>query len=338
MAWLPYVLLLGVFLNCLSCSKREKAPAPSASATRAYETLELRYQGMGTLIYPELAEDLGYLAPIKLRHLGDTFSGPQDVQSVATDQTDFGMAFNGAIVKLVASKAPIRSVVGVSNVDAEQWNGIWVLEGSDIRGPRDFIGKKVAMNTVGAHSEFVLREYLTRGGLKREEIDQVTMVVIPPISAEQTLRQGQVDAAHFLSITQDIASEKGGLRRIVTDYDLFGSFNAGSYVLAERFIREKPNTARKFVEGVARAVEWARTTPRAEVMARLERSLRERKRSPQAITMLKYWRPPAKHTRGGLLTERDFSIWIDWLVKDGKLGPSSIKPSDVFTNQFNPFQ
>jgi hypothetical protein len=30
--------------------------------------------------------------------------------------------------------------------------------------------------------------------------------------------------------------------------------------------------------------------------------------------------------------------WIDWLVKDGKLKPGQLKPTDVYTNAFNPFQ
>ena len=50
---------------------------------------------------------------------------------------------------------------------------------------RTLIGKKVGMNTMGAHAEIVLREYLKQNGLTDEEIEQVTMVVIPPVNAEQ---------------------------------------------------------------------------------------------------------------------------------------------------------
>jgi len=53
----------------------------------------------------ELAADLGYLQDLKLDWVGNTISGPQDIQSAATRQTDFGGAFNGAVVKLVAAGA-----------------------------------------------------------------------------------------------------------------------------------------------------------------------------------------------------------------------------------------
>ena len=62
--------------------------------------------------YPELAADLGYFDDVTLQWVGDTTSGPQDIQSAATGQTEFGGAFNGAIVKLAAGGAPITAVVG----------------------------------------------------------------------------------------------------------------------------------------------------------------------------------------------------------------------------------
>ena len=60
-------------------------------------------------IYAE--SDLGYLGDVKLKWIGNTISGPQDIQAATTGDTDFGGAFNGAIVKLKVSKAPITAVV-----------------------------------------------------------------------------------------------------------------------------------------------------------------------------------------------------------------------------------
>jgi len=86
------------------------------SAERSKDALEtdtLRYQGApNQVVFPELAEDLGYLAPLRLHYVGATISGPQDIQTVATGDSDFGLAFNGAVLKLVGSRAPVRAVVG----------------------------------------------------------------------------------------------------------------------------------------------------------------------------------------------------------------------------------
>ena len=69
------------------------------------------------------------------------------------------------------------------------------MDDSPIKNAKDLIGKKVGMNTMGAHAEFVLKEYLKQNGLTDEEIKQVTLVVMPPVNTEQALRQEQIDVA-----------------------------------------------------------------------------------------------------------------------------------------------
>jgi hypothetical protein len=39
-----------------------------------------------------------------------------------------------------------------------------------------------------------------------------------------------------------------------------------------------------------------------------------------------------------VIYEKEFQVWIDWLVKDGQLAPGQVRAQDLFTNQFNPFQ
>jgi hypothetical protein len=34
--------------------------------------------------------------------------------------------------------------------------------------------------------------------------------------------------------------------------------------------------------------------------------------------------------------DNDISIWLDWLGSRGDVDPTDIKPSDVYTNEFNP--
>ena len=84
---------------------------------------------------PELAEDLGYLGDVKLNWVGNTISGPQDIQSAATGQTDFGGAFAGAVVKLIEAGAPVKAVINYYGEDEKTFNGFYVKEDSPIRTP-----------------------------------------------------------------------------------------------------------------------------------------------------------------------------------------------------------
>lgn len=334
---LRWALCLIFVLAAASACQRDEGSAHAAGGSAEFERLSLRYQGFaGQVTYPEIAEDLGYLAPIRLDYVGNTISGPQDIQTVVTRDIDFGGAFNGAVIKLMAAKAPITAVMGYYGVDENTWSGYYVREDSPIRTARDFVGKKVAMNTIGAHQEFVLREYLTRGGLTQEEIAQVTIVVVPPVSAEQTLRQGQVDVAVLASILRDKALERGKIRSVFTDHELFGVFTAGSYVLTNDFLRDNPKTSRRFVEATARAIEWARSTPREEVIARMQKIISGRGRN-EDTSATKYWRSTGVAGKGGLIQEREIQIWIDWLVKAGELKPNQLIPSALYTNELNPF-
>jgi ABC-type nitrate/sulfonate/bicarbonate transport system substrate-binding protein len=326
--------LLAVW-GAAACSRSE---APKALGDGAgFETLELRYQGNnGTVTPVELAEDLGYLAPLHLNFVGSTVSGPASVQAVVTGDTDFGGAFNGAVIKLIAAKAPIMAVVGYYGVDDKRRSGFYVLNDSPIASARDLVGKKIAMNTLGAHSEFMVKEFLFRAGLTGEDARQVTLVVLPPVNGEQALRQKQVDVAVLGDIYRDRAIEHGGVRSVVSDYEMFGEFTAGSYVMKTSFIRDNPNTSRKFVEAVGRAVEWARQTPRDQVIARFLTIVGKRGRN-EDVASLKYWRSYGVAGRGGVISDKDFQVWLDWMVKGGELAPGQLTLRQVYTNDLNPF-
>lgn len=330
-------LLLAGLLALAGCGKAPESAAPAAAGEGGPEVASLRYQGtVGVVTFPELAEALGYLEPLKLEWIGNTISGPQDIQTAVTGDVAFGTAFNGAIVKLVAAGAPIQAVVGSYGIDEQTWGGFYVLEDSPIRGARDLIGKKVSVNTLGAHSEFVLREYLLRNGLTPQEARSVEMIVVPPVNSEQTLRQGQIEVATLGGILRDKALERGGLRLLFSDHQLYGNFTAGSYVFRRDFIERHPQAVQRFVEGVARAIEWARTTPRDEVRARYTGIIQARKRTEDA-SLVQYWLSTGIAEPGGQIAPREFDIWIDWLQRAGELPPGGFKADDLYSNRFNPY-
>ena len=102
------------------------------------------------------------------------------------------------------------------------------------------------------------------------------------------------------------------------------------------FIQKNPNTTRKFVEAFAKALEWLKTTPREEVIARFEKISKARNTTDD-ISALKYWKSTGVASKGGLVAEKDFTVWVDWLVREGELKAGQWKATDFYTNAFNPF-
>ncbi|MGW1887033.1 ABC transporter substrate-binding protein [Streptomyces sp. NPDC001970] len=327
-----FLTLLGISAAAVSCGRATAGDAAGSARTKT-----LRYQGAaGQVTLPELAEDLGFLGDVTLQWIGNTISGPQDIQSAATGQTDFGGAFNGAVVKLAASKAPIKAVVSYYGSDRHAYSGYYVLDDSPIRSARDLIGKKVGMNTLGAHAEAMLTIYLQRNGLSPADIDKVEPLVVPPVNTEQSLRRRQIDVAVLGGILRDRALATGGIRPLFTDHQLLGAFSAGTYVMTDRFIKRNPDTARTFVTAVARAIEWSRTTPREEVVARMTEIVNKRGRNEDTAS-LKYWRSYGVAETAGRITDEQFQLWIDWLGERGDIAKGRITASDLYTNEFNAY-
>ncbi|MDV6285627.1 ABC transporter substrate-binding protein [Rhodococcus jostii] len=309
----------------------------SETTTTADGKTVLRYEGTtGQVSFPELAADLGYYQKVELNWIGDTTSGPQSIQNAATGQTDFGGAFNGAVLKLAAADSPITSVIGYYGSDKETFNGYYVLDGSPITSARDLIGKKVGMNTLGAHHEFLVREWLAREGLTPDEIKQVELTVVPPVNTEQALRQGQIDVGTLGSVFRDKAVERGGIRPLFTDESIFGSFTYGSLLFRNDFIAKNRDAVADFVQGTARAIRWTQTTPRDDVIAKYKDIITKRGRN-ETTDLVDYWKSPGVAGPGGVITDKEIETWIDWLVRNGELEDGKLTPADVYTNEYNPY-
>jgi ABC-type nitrate/sulfonate/bicarbonate transport system substrate-binding protein len=306
---------------------------PAAAADSA-EVTTLRYQGNANAVsLPELAQDLGYLGNVKLQWVGNTTSGPQDIQSAATDQTDFGGAFSGAVVKLIEAGAPVKAVVNYYGSDAKSLIGFYAQKTSTIRSARDLVGKKIGVNTLGANDEAIIDTYLTKAGLSADEIKQVQLVVVPPNNTEEAVRKGQIDVGALSGILRDHAIAAGDLRSVFSDFDTFGSYNGGQYVLRNEFIAKNPTTAKAFVTGVARAIEWERTTPKDQVIAEFTKIIKGRGRN-ESTANLKYWKSVGIAAKGGVITDKDFTEWSGWLSSAG-IVKGKLDAAKYYTNSLN---
>jgi ABC-type nitrate/sulfonate/bicarbonate transport system substrate-binding protein len=322
-------VVLGLTLT--ACSSADAATTTEDGAT------VFRYQGgTGTVSYPELAADLGYFEQVELEWIGDVTGGPASIQAAVTGETEFGGAFNGAIAKLQSTGAGVTSVISYYGADDETFGGFYTVEGSPISGARDLVGKKVGVNTLGAQSETLLREWLSREGLTADEAAQVELVVVPPVNAEQTLREGQIDVASLGGVIKEKALDRGGLELLVGENELYGAFAYGTYILRDDFIAENEPAVADFVQGTARAIRWAQTTPVDDVRARYEEIITERDRG-ETTDLVRYWKSSSLPTPGGVIQDDEISVWVDWLLEDGQVEEGELVVEDLYTNEFNPY-
>ena len=303
------------------------------------ETTTIRYQSYAGAVDPlQLADALGYLDGLKLEKVGDTTGGPMSLQALASNQTDIGAsAFYGAITQLVATGVPIKAVVPVYGSNDELNQKFVVPADSPVKSARDLIGKKIAVNTLGANSEAVLDTWFDQEGLTKDEQDQITLVVLPPLNTPDALDKGQVDAALMSYVGYKSATETMDLRTLVTDIDVVGPYTGGGFTMREDFMHENPQTTRTLVEGVAKAVNFIETHDKQKVFDALFPYLKENGYED-------YIEPIEANFPGTLgvpaepvIADQDIELWLDWLESRGDVDTGAIEPSDVYTNEYNPY-
>ncbi|HEY9207212.1 MAG TPA: ABC transporter substrate-binding protein [Candidatus Methanoperedens sp.] len=299
------------------------------------ENVTIRYLSSSAVVEPyEFADELGYLEGINLSRLGSNTGGPEDIMSVATGSTDVGHSAWVSIINAKARGAEIRAVAGPMGNSPESWyegtpylSKLIVLENSSIRSAKDLKGKKIAVHSLGAHADYVTRAYLAKNNMSKDDVQLLVMS-----HHEEVLRQGQVDAVAPVGAQIDKMEAGGGVRIIFTDYEIIGNQTHCGMFMSEKFIKENPEVVRAFVEASAKAADWARDHPE-EAKELAARIMKDKGGNPD---LAKYWKGFGVRDHA-LLEDSDVQFWIDWLVRDGRIDEGQFKPSDFYTNEFNPY-
>ncbi len=295
----------------------------------------IRYLSSSAVVEPyEFAKELGYLKGINISRLGSTTGGPEDIMSVATGSTDVGHSAWVSIINAKVRGAEIKAIAGPMGNSPESWYegtpflSKWiVLENSSIRSAKDLAGKKIAVHTLGGHAEYITREYLARNNVSRDDVQLLVMS-----HHEEVLRQKQVDVVAPVGAQIDKMEAAGGLRVLFTDYDIIGNQTHCGLFMGDGFIKENPEVVKQFVEANARAADWAREHP-AEAREMAAKIMKDKGGNP---AIAKYWKGFGVREHA-LLEDGDVQFWIDWLVRDGKFTQGQFRPSDFYTNEFNPY-
>lgn len=303
------------------------AAATALTAPAWAEDVTLRYLAShGGVNAHELAQELGYFegTGITVENIGYASGGPESLIALAGGSVDIGSAATSAVLNSIIGGNDFIAAYPTNGINAQVQSIFYVLEDSPIQTIADLEGRTIAVNTLGAHLDYTVREALHQQGLKPGGANLVT---VPGPQLEQVLRSGQVDVSAFgywQTTFEGAARQTGGIRAIFGDTDVLGEIAGGFTVLRKDWVSEHPEEAQQFVRQSARALDYARENPE-ETKEILARVLKERGENPEVAQYFAGFgvRP------GGLATERDIQFWIDVLVREGKLPAGQLKASDV---------
>ncbi|CAN7525432.1 ABC transporter substrate-binding protein [Pararhizobium sp. LjRoot235] len=293
----------------------------------AAEEVKFRYlAGQGGLSAHELAAALGYFegTGITVENVGYATGGPASLIALASGDVEIGSAATSAVLNSIIGGNDFIAAYPSNGINDEVQSIFYVLEDSPIKSIKDIAGKSIAVNTLGAHLDYTIREALHSVGLPTDAANQV---VVPGPQLEQVLRTGQVDVSAFgywQTTFAGAAKENGGIRAVFDDTDVLGEIAGGFIVLRRDFIEAHQDAAKVFVEQSQRALDYAREHPE-ETKKIFAKALAERGENPE---IAQYFRGYGVRP-GGQAVERDLQFWIDVLVREGKLKEGQLAAKDI---------
>lgn len=267
--------------------------------------------------------------------------GTVALQALLAGNVDVGGSAWPAFINIIARGGRIKAVLPMhattsSNEGGTQ--GLIVLENSSIRSIKDLAGKRIGVNVLGAEADYVIRQYLKKNGLS---FSQVELVVLPVDKQEQMLRKGQIDAMSSGGIGgpyYEMALENGGVRQIsgTTNYETKGETVLSAIGFRNDFIEKHPDAVRSYVRAYDRSrriiYDAFQKDPERVRKAYAEVSI-ERGSNP---ALAKYFRATSWTPDFPLIVDKDLQWWFDRFAEDGILTAGQLKPSDIYTNEFNP--
>jgi ABC-type nitrate/sulfonate/bicarbonate transport system substrate-binding protein len=265
--------------------------------------------------------------------------GTVTMQAMLANQIDSSGGSISIWVNAVSQGAAVK-LVGVTNTNQDpEYSGMLVLADSDIQTIKDLVNKKIAINTLGAEAEFVMRTFLAQNGLTW---DQVQPVVLAAAQQEQALRSKQVDAALWTSsggIEFDRAVDNGGVRRIpgTSSQEARGKKMVNTAIgFRQDFIDKHPDIVRAYVAASDAAIRliWKAYQEDPQRVQQVYADISKEKGGNPDLA--KYYRKPRWDPGNEVLHDDDIQFWISHLEESGKLAKGKVKPADVYTNDYFP--
>jgi NitT/TauT family transport system substrate-binding protein len=212
----------------------------------------------------EYGVDQGFFKKRKLTvKVQPSQGGATVVPSVVSGSVDIGGSNLVSVLLAQSKKIPIKIVAPgtfVRDKAAEDFSGIIVAKGSDIRGPKDLEGKTLAVNTLKNVAEVTAKESLAKKGVDISKV-KLTEVDFPDMVG--AVEAGRVDAA--FAIEPFVTAAKAAGDRVV-DRSYVGTkpgLQIGCYFASEQYLAKNKDVVKRFREGAAETAKAIESDPAA---------------------------------------------------------------------------
>lgn len=328
------LLLLAILVSgCTSNARTSQATATPNATTPAKLNVTLRTTSSpGSVSLIDIAIAKGYFAEqgITIDYVGNVNGGTEAVQALSAGQVDVAGSAWGPWIKAINRGSKLKVVVAAQGQNEKEPGILWLVHNnSSIYSAKDLIGKKIAVNVLGAEADLVTKAYLAKNNIST---DQVQMVVVPWPQHPQVFKSKQVDVAAANSPYSYMILEDGDSRVLFSNYDMRGTTALYVFGVREELIQQNPQAVKGFIAGMAKAADWSSQNPE-DAKALVKELYTKIGSNPE---LAKYWTPTQAWTHA-LIKDSDVQWWLDVSIQQGTIKEGQLKPSDIYTNQYNPY-
>lgn len=259
------------------------------------------------------------------------------ITKMATGQSDIGSADIGA---LMAAKA--QDSVPVSAVYAyftQAPHAFFTLADSGINSIKDIAGKKVATSPFTSSNAF-LPLVLAENGLAE---DAVKLTKADPGALSPMLMTGNADAVIAwvtnTALYEKQATEVGKSVKVLPWSDSGLSLYSSSIVASDKFLKQRPDVAKRFIEALAKSIEFTYAYPERAALDlhKMVPEVDSNVASEQIISITGLVYNAVTETDGfGALTPARLKQTWDYVAKANKLPVDSLDPESVVNTDFLP--
>lgn len=310
------------------------AAVASAGAGRA-EDVNVGIIGSSTDAPLFIAKDKGYFQDEGLTvNLVQFNSGAKMTAPLAAGELDAGAgaapaglynaAARGIVMKIVADKVQY----GMHSSHASLLVRTALMNSGQFKDYKDLKGLKVALTARGSSDESVLNEALKRGGLKWGDAEPVYLGFAQHLPA---FANGAIDASLTAEPLVTRILNAGVAQRFVSNDKFYPGQQSAVLIYGSLFIRNRPETARKFMRAYIRAARFyddavsnaSFTGPNAkEVIAILARDSTLKDPKVYAAITPPYINPDGRLNIASL--RKDWQFFKDTGQIDGKITPDEV--------------
>lgn len=184
-------------------------------------------------------------------------SGSAIIPSVVNGESQIGYANVVSDLAAIDQGLDLRFVVnccGTYSEPSQDTSGVFVLEDSEIAGPEDLPGKKIAVNSTKNLGDITIPHALEQQGIDPAGIEWVPMNFSDMGGA---LERGDVDAIWQVEPFRTLATE-AGYRNVLANFtEALPDSALGYYITSADFAEENGDIVQAFQRGMSKSNEYA---------------------------------------------------------------------------------